>query len=244
MCCSMANVYPELRTIQKINESLAAGKPLYYVNAFTQPLFPVITAEDPDKVQYFHWGLIPPFCRSQSTADSLVRHTVNARCEAVFTKPSFKQSALLRRCLVPVTGFFEWHDQNGKKYPYYITMKDKKDFALAGIWNRWTNPETGKTVSTFSILTTEANPQLAVIHNLKKRMPVILTPAGENLWLNTKATPTELEPLFKPYSGPLDAWSVQKIPMKPGIDNNRPEIQEPFSWPELEKFQEEDVIPE
>jgi putative SOS response-associated peptidase YedK len=56
-------------------------------------------------------------------------------------------------------------------------------FCFAGIYNQWVNKLTGETLNTFAMLTTEANPLMAEIHNSKKRMPVILTPQNESLWL-------------------------------------------------------------
>ena len=164
MCCSLANVYPNLRREKKTPRS--EFQPIYYTNAFTHPMVPIITAENPQEIQLYRWGLIPPWCPSMEKADSLMNQTVNARCETVFEKPSFSDSARFHRCIVPVTGFYEWHEQDGRKYPFYITMKEVPDFALAGICNIWRNPSTGESIPTFCILTTTANPLLAVIHNV------------------------------------------------------------------------------
>ncbi len=71
-------------------------------------------------------------------------------------------------------------------------------FALAGLYDQWTNRETGVCLNTFTILTTKANPALEVIHNTKKRMPVILTIENRDKWLNTKIDPIK-ENLFEPF---------------------------------------------
>lgn len=232
MCCSAANIYPALRNKSKFGQIIEAKDPIFYANAFSHPLFPFITAADPDEVQYFHWGLIPSWCKTVQGAEAIQRRTINARSETVFEKRSFAASALARRGIVPVSGFFEWHDQDGKKYPFFISIKGKKDFALAGIWNVWKNPETGDSVPTFSILTTAANPQMEKIHNLKKRMPVILNDHGEKIWLDQNATVSELKSILKPYDGPLLAYPVRKISPRSG-NNNRPETLEPYSYPDL-----------
>ena len=54
-------------------------------------------------------------------------------------------------------------------------VKNKELFWIAGIWNQWTDAETGETVDTCSIVTTEANLVMSQIHNSKKRMPTMLT---------------------------------------------------------------------
>jgi len=65
--------------------------------------------------------------------------------------------------------------EDGKKIPYYIFPKDKGAFYLGCIYNQWTNQLTGKLVDAFSIITTNANPLIATIHNTKKRMPLIFS---------------------------------------------------------------------
>lgn len=235
MCCSCANIYPLLRCQANRYADSEAGPvlPVYYANAFAHPEYPVITNRRPDEVQFFQWGLIPPWCRTWRQAQSIRAKTVNARSESVFFKPSFADSAVTRRCLVPVTGFYEWHDEGGRKYPFYLTIPGVRDFALAGIWNRWTNPETGQVFPTFCILTTEANSFVAGIHNGRQRMPVILTPSNERIWLDDDSTRGELEHLFRPYDGVMDAWPVRRIPRTASVDNNIPETQRPWYYPEL-----------
>ena len=81
-------------------------------------------------------------------------------------------------------------DEKGKeKQQYLISLPNDEPFAFAGIYNEWTNKNTGEILQTYSMITTEANPQMAEIHNTKKRMPVILTPQNENDWLNETINP-------------------------------------------------------
>lgn len=233
MCCGMTYFCP---TVQFDGKQLEDDfPPIYYVNAFTKPFYPVITNDLPNKIQWFQWGLIPYFCRSEQAAKSIVQKTVNARSETVFSRPAFKSAALYQRCIVPVTGFLEWHDQNGKKYPFFVSEPDQKPFFLAGIWNRWTNPENQKVIATFSILTTEANDFLAKIHNLKKRMPVILSQKNAKLWLDKTATVEQLKAILVPYVGQLVAWPIAKINPRQN-NNDRPDILRPYHYPELKSF--------
>jgi len=77
-------------------------------------------------------------------------------------------SILSKRCLVVVDGFFEWRHLNNKSYHYHISLTNHRPFALAGIWDKWQNPDTGIESLTFSVITTEANSLMAQIHNTKK----------------------------------------------------------------------------
>jgi len=105
--------------------------------------------------------------------------------EVLFKTKIYRQAALKRRCLLPSSNFYEWRHifpigkkgkplQTAVKYPYYIGLKDKEYYYIAGIWQTWVNQESGELVDTFAILTTVANPLMKQIHNSKLRMPVIL----------------------------------------------------------------------
>ncbi|MGE5604892.1 MAG: SOS response-associated peptidase, partial [Bacteroidota bacterium] len=155
----------------------------YYISGFEFPKLPVITNRQPDRLQGFTWGLIPFWVKTSTEAMEIRTHTLNARSDTVFIKPSFRNAIRERRCLVPADGFYEWREFNGKKYPYYIFLKSKEIFSFAGIWEEWTDRSTGEVLKTFSILTTDANPLMERIHNTKKRMPVILPREGEREWL-------------------------------------------------------------
>ena len=97
----------------------------------------------------------------------------------------FRDAYALRRCIVPVDGFFEWRAIKGAraKQPYAIAMKDGSPFGLAGLWENWRNPNTGEWERTFAIITVPSNPLVAKIHN---RMPAILEPGGYDRWLSTR----------------------------------------------------------
>lgn len=150
-------------------------------NGFTYPETPVITANNPECIKYFHWGLIPEWSKDEE----IRAYTLNARIESIKEKPSFK-NVIQNRCLVISDGFYEWQwlDEKGKKkQKYLITFNDHSLFCFAGIYSVWVNKNTGEIKNTYSIVTTEANKLMSEIHNTKKRMPVILTPERERQWL-------------------------------------------------------------
>jgi len=155
-------------------------------SAFTFPFIPVITNKSPEKLQFFRWGLIPPW----SKEEEIKKYTLNARWETLKEKPAFKHS-INNRCLVVVDGFFEWKwlDPKGKKkQKYFITVDKplKKPFALGGLYNEWINPNTGEILNTFTIVTIQAKGIMEEIHNSKKRMPLILREDIEKTWLENQ----------------------------------------------------------
>lgn len=164
--------------------------------------------EDFDIVQ-MEWGFIPNYLKSREDVDKM-RHgykdatgkfhppitTLNAVSEELlFPGKIYRDAALRRRCLVLSTGFFEWRHvyplnkrtgqplKTALKYPYYITLKEKEYFYMAGLWQPWTDKATGEYVESFAIVTTAANKLMEQVHNSKKRMPTILTEDLAYEWL-------------------------------------------------------------
>lgn len=121
------------------------------------------------------WGLIPSWAADPRIGYRLI----NARMETVLDKPAFRDAILRRRCLIPVTGFYEWRRDNDLRTPFCFSVRDGSAFALAGIWETWRTKS--ETVESCSILTTAASEILEDIHD---RMPVILPPESYELWLN------------------------------------------------------------
>jgi len=128
-----------------------------------------------------YWGLIPPWAKDKSFAN----HTFNARSETLSEKPSFRHAYQNNRCLIPATGYYEWQNlsENGKpsgKQPYWIGLEDQSLFAFAGLYENWTDTESGDLVESCTIITRDAYPNIKHIH---PRMPVILPSEYYLLWL-------------------------------------------------------------
>jgi putative SOS response-associated peptidase YedK len=136
------------------------------------------------------WGLIPGWADDPAVAQKLI----NARAETVFAKPSFRDAAKKRRCLIPADGFFEWRPEGGVKQPYWIHRPGNELFAFAALWERWRD-EAGGERQTCAIVTTGANERLRPLHD---RTPVILTAGTFDAWLDPKASPKELAGLLRP----------------------------------------------
>ena len=159
----------------------------------------VITNEEPETLNFFRWGLIP----SWADDPSIGYRMINAKAETICEKPSYRNAFRNRRCLVPADSFFEWK-KNHDRIPYRILLKDQSPFSMAGIWDKWKDPD-GNIIHSFSIITTSPNPLMEKIH---ARMPVILKRGDERLWLGNTG-PDELLGLLKPY--PAEAMTSYPI---------------------------------
>lgn len=197
----------------------------YFYKAFEFPLLPVITVQEPGKIRLMHWGLIPSWTRDSEQAMHIRTGTCNARGESLHAKPSFRNAAARQRCLVLVTGFFEWQHTAGQKIPWFIRQKQQELFALGGIFDQWHNPETDRQMNTFSIVTTRANPLMEKIHNTKKRMPVILEQKNEPAWISEHLEAEMEAQLLSPFNAnEMHAHTVGKKISGKNADPHDPEI--------------------
>jgi putative SOS response-associated peptidase YedK len=178
------------------------------IKAFSLPRLPVICSDNPGEFRIYTWGLIPYWIRDFKSAAEIRTKTFNAKAETLGEKPSFRRSYNRMRCIVPVNGFYEWQTLENQKIPYYITLKNKPVIALAGLYDHWTNHDSGEIMCTFTVITTRANPMMEEIHNLKKRMPVILSPENEASWLDLSTDPL-IAGLFEPY--PQELMQAEKL---------------------------------
>jgi putative SOS response-associated peptidase YedK len=123
------------------------------------------------------WGLLPFWAKDPAVGNRMI----NARAETVAEKPSFRAAYRQRRCLVLADGFYEWKQENGSKTPYFISLANAAPFAFAGLWENWQSRETGESIQSTAMITTEANDFMAAVHH---RMPIILQPDTADRWLS------------------------------------------------------------
>jgi putative SOS response-associated peptidase YedK len=183
----------------------------------TQPIL-AIPNDDKFKADFFLWGLIPMWAKDPAIGNRLI----NARGETLAEKPSFRGSYRHKRCIIIADGFYEWKLLAGKKTktPYFIHMKNRAPFAIAGLWDHWESPD-GSSVKTCSIITTTANELMESIHD---RMPVILHARDYAKWLDpSPQTPESLQPLLKPFpADEMSAYPVSTLVNK--ASNDLPEL--------------------
>ncbi len=193
--------YEELKQIFDLVESSTRTESRYNV-APTQQVAVVRSNGENNILTSMRWGLIPSWSKDATIAS----HTINARCETITEKPAFRHAIKYSRCIIPISGFYEWSHTDGKKIPHFIHLPDCSPMSLAGIWEHWKNPE-GQEIETFSILTTTANSLLSSLHD---RMPVILQPEYYNLWLSKSMHhPQELAHLYQPF--PTDRMTLYEV---------------------------------
>lgn len=189
--------YPEL--LEPVLEGL---------NFPAAPVLSRINGKHDYEVTVKQWGFLPGYIRNAEAATNLRRGHKDASGQFVMPNPLlnargeelllprkiFRPATLEQRILVPATGFYEWMHfyPMGKKgqrlkthvaIPHYVHIPDQPVFYFAGIGRTWTDEDTGEMTDTFAIITTDANPLMAKIHNSKKRMPVMLPPALAEEWL-------------------------------------------------------------
>jgi putative SOS response-associated peptidase YedK len=207
----------------------------YHENGFDHNLSPVLVNNDGLDYGNMSWGLIPWYTKSMEEAVMISNKTLNCISEEMFDKPSFRDSLKDgKRCLIPMTGFFEWkwQDSKGKeKTPHYISLKSQKIFSVAGIWSSWKNKNDDITAFTYSVLTTKANKLMEEIHNSKKRMPVIIPREFEKDWLNPSLTKDDVLALCRPYDdSKMDAYTISKRITSRKEVSNVPEVMEKFEY--------------
>lgn len=170
-----------------------ADLPARYNIAPTQPVAVVRGAGEGDvrELALLRWGLLPGWVKDPEDWPTLI----NARAETLGRKPAFEDALRFRRCLVPADGFYEWRRERGGKQPYYVRRADDRPMAFAGLWERWTGSDDA--VESCTIVTTDANPLLAPLHD---RMPAILDAEAQARWMDPRLRSAEaLGELLRPF---------------------------------------------
>ncbi len=191
-------------------------------NAAPSQHLPVIL-ENADGDRYarlMQWGLLPRWRQEGKPPIA----PINARGETLLEKQMFRGLVPRRRCIVPISGFYEWQDVGGKKQPFYITAKDGQAWGLAGLYDEQEGSN-GEAVASFTVVTTAANPLLKPLH---ERMPVILRREDEAEWIDPEVTdPMQVERLLLPYPEQrMELWPVS--PAVGNVRNNTPDLIRPL----------------
>jgi len=159
----------------------------------TDPVGAVLLRDGKRKFERMRWGLVPYWW--SKPLKQLGLSTFNARAETVETKPFFRDAFKRRRCLIPVSGYYEWEYRDGPKkppQPWYFTPADGSPvLTTAGLWDEWRNKETGETIRSCTMIITAPNRFVAEVHD---RMPVLLAPEQFDAWLDGSAGKEVLVP--------------------------------------------------
>ena len=166
---------------------------------------PVIVQKgDQRKIDKYRWGLIPFWAKEINSGYSMI----NARAESLEQKKSYARPFKSKRCVVPVSGFYEWKKSNGEKIPHYITQNSSDLMNVAGLYEEWKPKKQGESpINSFTIITTDANDPVSELHD---RMPAMLLDEELDIWLdpNNQDT-TSLKDLLRPW--PNDDISFYRV---------------------------------
>jgi putative SOS response-associated peptidase YedK len=169
-------------------------------NAAPDQVLPVIRNTRPETIELFRWGIQPVWLAKLGGRKELI----NVKAETLKEKKTFSGDLAHRRCLILADSFYEWKTIPGakRKVPYRILLKSEEPFAFAGIWEEAKEGEQAR----FAIITTTPNEVVKEIHS---RMPVILTPDTEKVWLDS-TTPSQdaVQALL-----PFDARKMKAYPI-------------------------------
>jgi putative SOS response-associated peptidase YedK len=220
---------------------LSQNQGYYHVRGFSHPKMMVFTNDDPLKPQAFRWGLIPGWVKDNKSAFTLWNSTLNARGETIWEKPSFRNAAKNKRCLIYIDAYYEFHHLKGKTYPFRIAAADESPLVVAGLWEEWVDKETGELIETATMVTTAGNQHLSKIHNSPKlecgpRMPVFLSREEQNEWLipcKTEADKAHLDSLIRSYPDELLTYKTSPRLAGKEYPGNIPAITEEYKYPEL-----------
>lgn len=227
--------YQDAQEIRMHLAELGVGN-LYQASGFTHPKM-LIYPDRESEPTVATWGLVPHWVKDSAGKVQIWNSTLNARGESIFEKPSFRDSAKSKRCLIYLDGFYESHHQGGKTYPFFIRKKDNEPFPVAGLCSEWHDKENQIRLITFSIVTTVGNEMMARIHNNPKlegpRMPVILPDELADNWIDPSRSQKELNELLLPFPDDLlQAHTVNRIAGKES-KGNVPEAEIEFFYPDL-----------
>ncbi|MDF2797881.1 MAG: response-associated peptidase [Devosia sp.] len=196
----------------------------------TQPVVAIWEEAGRREAHFARWGLVPRWVKDPREFPLLV----NARVETMAEKPAFRDALKHGRCIIPASGYYEWHTgPDKKKQPYYITYADGRPMALAGLYATWVGPE-GEEIDSVATITVPTNNQLSVIHD---RMPAILDGEAMERWLDVRDVRAEEArqlalPLpdnvlsYRPVSTRVNSAAVDDPSL---IEEVTPELAEPVS---------------
>jgi putative SOS response-associated peptidase YedK len=173
----------------------------------TQAVGVVTSGAEGRRLRPMRWGFLPHWYKTPTDGPLLI----NARAETIAEKPAFRAACREQRCLVPVSGFYEWtKDAEGNRLPWYFTPADGGPLVLAGVWQVWDRGEAP--IVSLAIVTCAASPWMAETHH---REPVSLAPGDWAKWLGEAGKGAALLMTAAP-EGRYRRWRVD-----PAVNSNR-----------------------
>jgi putative SOS response-associated peptidase YedK len=183
-----------------------------YNIAPTEPILAVRAGASGDREAVFlRWGLLRP-------GSEEARPAINLRIESA-AKGAMRRTLKERRCLIPLSGFYEWKRAGKARQPFNVRRKDGKVFGVAGLWERLEGGDQ-EPIESCLVLTTAANPVVEPVHG---RMPVILDPASYRRWLDPSGAdpPALLGGLRQLPEESLESYPVSTLVNRAGVEDPR-----------------------
>lgn len=208
--------------------NLIDSVPRYNI-APTQPVITIWDEPSGRAARLARWGLVPHWVKDPRDFPLVI----NARAETMAQKPAFRDAVRHQRCILPASGYYEWQTlPNGKKQPYYITLRSGEPLALAALYSNWIGPQ-GEEVDTVATITVPAGPDVDYIHD---RMPAILQAEQFDAWLDVRGVRFGE---VKAFIEPLPAQTLAAHPVSTRVNsatNEGPDLIEPIvPTPEAER---------
>jgi putative SOS response-associated peptidase YedK len=174
------------------------------------------------------WWMIPHFWSKPLKA---LPAAFNARAEDLEQRPFWRGAFHQFRCLVPATGWREFKPEGKKKQPYQFRL-ERRVFAFAGLWSRWTSPD-GELIDSFAVVTTAPNETAARYHD---RMPLVMPPDLYEGWLDPNADAQQLlnEARLRSAALALDVYPTNPIGNSVKVEG--PQV--------VERFEQQSLFPE
>ncbi|RDY57735.1 SOS response-associated peptidase [Flagellimonas nanhaiensis] len=210
----------------------------FWMNGFSHGEFNAVTQEDPKHIEVMKWGIVEPNTQNVEERWKILRgKSLNTQSEHVFENARTEDAILDRRCIVPVTGYFEPYYVKKDSYPHLVKPIHETYLGLLGVYNvidgvRYT-----------SILTTDANGFMLHVHNQKKRQPIMLDPYYWGDWLDSSINEGQIRQLMFQCDTEqeMEAFTVLRTATTGNKPNNVPEVLEPLHFPEVVAQQKFDI---
>ncbi|MCK9484611.1 MAG: SOS response-associated peptidase [Candidatus Marinimicrobia bacterium] len=191
-------------------------------NVAPTTIMPILLYNDGRVVRPMRWGLIPSWTKDASAVPILI----NARCESLTEKPSFRGLLDANRCIVITDGYYEWQKTTSGKQPFYIHHPQSRILTMAGLYSQWKDRD-GQILLTYTVITTPASAELQFIH---ERMPAILTPPQIDTWIDCNHYDSKNAlTLLQPSQMPLTPYPVSAFVNS--IRNNSAQCLQPINLP-------------
>jgi len=208
MCGRFAISQPRFTRIEKaLKTTFDEVTPRYNI-APSQEIAAIHEAEGEYVMEYMKWGLVPSWSETPKTSYS----TFNARLETVAEKPLYRSAFRHRRCIIPASGFYEWKQEGGRKLPFYFTLSNGEEMALAGLWEEWKGRD-GSVLRSCTIIVGQSNPLVGGIHD---RMACIVPTEELEDWLNPNE---KSDYLLSMLQNPYDAGLMTCRAVAPAVNS-------------------------